>query len=67
MPVDTYVNTGQSVGEEVSSGGGGRVLTFAESVLVHPYHADGFVDGKDPVRYGDIVGVALKGAAAAQI
>jgi len=65
MPVDVYVNTGQSAGEEASSGGEGRVLTFAESVLTHPYHSDGFVDGKDPVRVGDIVGVALKGAAAA--
>jgi len=65
MPVDKYDNTGQTAGTEASSGGEGRVLTFAESVLVHPYHADGFVDGKDPVRYGDIVGVALKGAAAA--
>jgi len=65
MPVDTYVNTGQTAGEEASSGGEGRVLTFAESVLTHPYHSDGFVDGKDPVVYGDIVGVALKGAAAA--
>ena len=65
MPVDTYVNTGQTAGEEASSGGEGRVLTFEESVLTHPYHADGFVDGKDPVVYGDIVGVALKGAAAA--
>ena len=65
MPVDVYVNTGQSAGEEASSGGEGRALTFAESVLTHPYHSDGFVDGKDPVRVGDIVGVALKGAAAA--
>lgn len=65
MPVDTYVNTGMTAGTEVSSGGEGRVLTFEESVLVHPYHADGFVDGKDPVRYDNIVGVALKGAAAA--
>ena len=65
MPVDIYVNTNQSAGTEVSSGGEGRVLTFEESVLTHPYHSDGFVDGKDPVFYGDTVGVALKGAAAA--
>ena len=64
MPVDTYVNTGMTAGTEVSSGGEGRVLTFEESVLVHPYHADGFVDGKDPVRYDNIVGVALSGASA---
>ena len=49
MPVDKYVNTGQSAGEQASSGGEGRVLTFEESVLTHPYHSDGFVDGKDPV------------------
>jgi len=66
MPVNTYVNTGQSAGKETSSTYAGRHLTFEESVLVHPYHsADGFVDGGDPVRYGDIVGVAFKSAAAA--
>jgi len=65
MPVDTYVNTGQSAGEEVSSGGEGRVLTFAESALTHPYHSDGFVDGKEPVFVGDQVGVTLKAAGAA--
>jgi len=65
MPVDKYVNTGQSAGEEASSTYEGRHLTFEESVLSHPYHSDGLVDGKDPVRVGDIVGVAFKGAAAA--
>lgn len=65
MPVDTYANTGQSAGEECSSTGGGRHLTFEESVLTHPYHADTFVDGGDPVFVGDTVGVAFKGAAAA--
>jgi len=64
MPVDVYVNTGQSAGEEASSTYEGRMLTFEESVLTHPYHADGFVDGKDPVLYDNIVGVAMKGAAA---
>ena len=65
MPVNKYVNTGQSAGEQASSTYEGRMLTFEESVLIHPYHADGFVDGKDPVHYGDTVGVTLKGAAAA--
>lgn len=65
MPVDTYINTDQAAGEECSSTYEGRHLTFAESVLAHPYHADGFVDGGDPVVYGDIVGVAFTGAAAA--
>jgi len=64
MPVNAYVNTGQSAGEEASSTGGGRHLTFEESVLNHPYHSDGMVDGGDPVSYGDTVGVAFKGAAA---
>jgi len=65
MPTDVYVNTGQTAGEQTSSGGEGRVLTFAESTLTHPYHADGFVDGGDPVFYGDTVGIARSGAAAA--
>jgi len=65
MPVNTYVNTGQSAGQECSSTYAGRHLTFEESVLSHPYHSDGFVDGGDPVRVGDIVGVAFKGASAA--
>ena len=64
MPVDTYVNTGQTAGEECGSTYAGRHLTFEESVLVHPYHADGFVDGGDPVLYDNIVGVAFKSAAA---
>lgn len=62
-PVDTYVNTGQAAGEEASSTGMGRHLTFDEMVLNHPYHSDGFVDGGDPVSYGDTVGVAFKSAA----
>jgi len=65
MPTtDIYVNTGQLAGEQCSSGGEGRVLTFEESVLTHPSHTDGMVDGKDPVCIGKIVGVAMKGAAA---
>ena len=65
MPVDTYVNTGQSAGKECSSTYEGRHLTFEESVLVHPYHADGLVAGGEPVRVGDIVGVAFTSASAA--
>ena len=65
MPTtDIYVNTGQAAGDECSSGGGGRTLTFEESVLVHPSHTDGLVDGGDPVVIGGIVGVAQGGAAA---
>jgi hypothetical protein len=51
-------------GKEVSSTYEGRHVTFPESYLVHPSHTDGLVDGKDPVLAGNIVGVALKGAAA---
>ena len=65
MPVDTYVNTGQSAGEQVSSGNEGRVLTFEESVMYHPYHSDGFVEGKEPVVIDNIVGVTMTAAAAA--
>lgn len=64
MPTDVYVNTDQAAGEECSSTNEGRHLTFEESVLTHPYHADGFVDGGDPVFYGDTVGVAFKSASA---
>ena len=64
MPVDVYVNTGQSAGEQASSEAGDN-LTFEESVLIHPYHSDGMVDGGDPVVYDNIVGVAFTDAAAA--
>ena len=43
----------------------GRVLTLIESTLLHPTHADGFVDSGDPVSVGSVVGVALLSAAAA--
>lgn len=66
MPVNVYDVTGRSAGDEISSTYEGRHLTFEESVLIHPDHADGFVDGGDPVIVGgQIVGVAFKGAAAA--
>lgn len=53
-------------GDEVSSTYEGRHLTFTESQLTHPEHADGFVDKGDPVVVGEnIVGVAFKSAAAA--
>lgn len=43
----------------------GRILTLIESTLLHPTHADGFVDSGDPVSVGSVVGVALLSAAAA--
>lgn len=59
------LNTGRAAGEEGSSTYEGRHLTFYESELTHPYHADGFVDKGDPVLVGNnIVGVALSSAAA---
>jgi hypothetical protein len=61
-----YPITYRTAGEEGSSTFEGRYLTFVESDLVHPYHADGFVDKGDPVLVGDnIVGVAMTSAAAA--
>lgn len=64
MTVYNYSATGHSAGEECTSTGEGRHLTFEESSLTHPYHADGLVDGGDPVNVGDIVGVAFTSAAA---
>jgi|GEM_PF-2219740 len=66
MPtIDIYVNTGQSAGTECHSTREGDHLTFEESLLTHPDHvADTLVDKGDPVIIGDIVGVALNGAAA---
>ncbi len=64
MPV-RYLATGHVAGEECSSTYEGRHLSLEESYLTHPYHADGLVDGGDPVNCGDIVGVAFTDAAAA--
>ena len=56
-------------GEEISSTYEGRHITLLESDLVHPTHADGFVDKWDPIVSATgnpcIVGVALNSAAAA--
>ena len=57
------------VGQEISSTDEGRHITLLESDLVHPTHADGFVDKADPVVSATgrpaIVGVAFKSATAA--
>ncbi|MFA4972442.1 MAG: hypothetical protein WC683_07495 [bacterium] len=61
-----YPVTKRSAGDEISSTYEGRHLTFLESELTHPYHADGLVDKGDPVLVGDnIVGIAMNSAAAA--
>jgi len=61
----TYLIADYSVGDEVSSTGEGRHLSFLESELTHPTGGDGFVDGGDPVVVGTIVGVAFESASAA--
>lgn len=60
-----YLATGREAGDEISSTYEGRHITLEESYLIHPTHADGFVDKGDPVSCGNIIGVALKSAAAA--
>ena len=56
-------------GEQISSTGEGRHLTFLESELFHPQDDDGFVQKGDPVvvqtSTGYIVGVALQTATSA--
>lgn len=68
MP-EQYLATGHSAGEECSSTYEGRHISIEESLITHPTHADGFVDGGDPVVVGGadghIVGVAFNSAAAA--
>uniref|UniRef100_A0A6M3KA93 Uncharacterized protein n=1 Tax=viral metagenome TaxID=1070528 RepID=A0A6M3KA93_9ZZZZ len=58
-----------TVGDEISSTYEGRHITLLESDLVHPTHADAFVDKGDPIVSATgrpaIVGVAFKSAAAA--
>ena len=59
----------ETAGTEVSSTYEGRHVTVQEQELVHPTHADGFVDKGDPVVFGPVagnhgVGVAFTSAAA---
>jgi len=66
-----YLATNATAGDEVSSTYEGRHITLEESLLIHPYHADTFVDKGDPVLfavgsgYMNGVGVALASATAA--
>ena len=65
MPTtDIYLATGMVAGTELSSTYEGRHVTFEESVITHPSHTDGFVDGGDPVVIDEEVGVAFTGASA---
>jgi len=78
MPgVTAGVYTGDlDAGTEVSSSDEGRILSAREDELIHPKHADGFVDVRDPViicdagaptTYGVVVGVArISGVSASQ-
>lgn len=56
-------------GQQISSTYEGRHVTLLESDLIHPTHADGFVDQYDPVVFGTTglqgVGIAMISAAAA--
>ena len=62
-PYEVYT----TAGKEVSSTYEGRHVTLGEALLNHPTHADGLVDGKDPVVFGTVsdgwgVGVAFESA-----
>ena len=50
-------------GSEGSSTQEGRYVNIYEELLVHPTHADGFVDKGDPVVASMLVGIALKSGA----
>jgi len=64
MPYGVY--TAGTAGDEVSSTYEGRHLTFTESQITHPSHADSLVDKGDACLVGEnIVGVAFTSAAAA--
>ena len=62
---EPYFNPYASAGDQVSSTFEGRHVLIQESELIHPAHADGFVDKGDPVAFWDGVGVALNSARAA--
>jgi len=60
-----YDATYARAGQECSSTNEGRVVNIMESLIVHPAHADGFVDKGDPVVVGwSLVGIALRSASA---
>ena len=49
-------------GAEISSTLEGRYVNILEDLMVHPAHADGFVDKGDPIVAQMLVGIALKSA-----
>ena len=55
----TYANAGG----EISSTAEGRHVNITEELIVHPSHADGFVNKGDPVVVQMLVGVAMNSAA----
>ena len=57
-----YDATYAHAGGEISSTLEGRYVNIYEELLVHPAHADGFVDKGDPVVAQMLVGVALRTA-----
>ena len=58
-----YDDTYTVAGTECSSTNEGRYVNVIESLIVHPAHADGFVDKGDPVVVGwSLVGIALASA-----
>lgn len=65
--LNPYLDPTASKGNEVSSTYAGRHVNILEGDLVHPAHADGFVDKGDPVSFGigwfgQGVGIALMSA-----
>ena len=57
-----YDATYAHAGGEISSTLEGRYVNIIEELVVHPAHADGFVDKGDPVVIQMLVGIALKSA-----
>ena len=58
-----YDATYAHAGGEISSTSEGRHINIIEEMIVHPAHADGFVDKGDPVVVQMLVGIALNSAA----
>jgi len=67
--LNPYLNPYAVAGQEISSTSEGRHVNILEGDLVHPAHADGFVNKGDPVSFGIGwaglgVGIALMSASA---